>query len=130
MIVTTEIDTKVGVVVNTLTGPGSRSQFEDAFEGMLGNAEFESGMGVVWDVRDGAIDALSSSDVVRLVDFAASRLQMRGLGRLAMLVTRNISYGVARMIDGYSSEIPVEREIFRDFDEAVRWASGAPLEQR
>ena len=111
-----------------MIGSLSLSDMTAAFDGMLGNPEFQPGMGIVWDVRSGAIDALSVDEVQEIPAYVTRRFKMRGGGRLAIVVSSDVTHGVARMIDGYSEAIPTKREIFRDFGEAVRWASGAPLE--
>ena len=128
MPVTTEINTKLGVVILMVTGSSSSSDFMAALDEMLANPEFQLGMGIVWDVRSGAVDALSSREIQAIVGYVTPRLERRGLGRLGIVVSKNLTYGVARMVDGWAVNLPIEREIFRDFDEAVRWASGAPPE--
>ena len=128
MPITTEVDTAAGVVVLRMIGSLSLSDMTAAFDGMLGNPEFQPGMGIVWDVRSGAIDALSVDEVQEIPAYVTRRFKMRGGGRLAIVVAKNLTYGVGRMVDGYADAIPIEREIFRDFDEAVRWASGSTPE--
>ena len=127
MPVTTEIDTKAGVVVNTISGALTRSTIH-ALDDVLRHPDFRPGMGIVWDVRGGAVEDLSSDDVRYIAEYGDSRIEERGRGRAAIVVSEDLAYGLGRMLEGYAGERSMEREIFRDFDEAVRWASGASLE--
>ena len=126
MPVTTEIDAKAGVVVNRAAGPLSLSEIKVTLEEIFGNREFQPGMGFVWDVRGGAIDAISSREIRGLADFVARRLEARGSGRLAIVVSTDLAYGIGRMVDGYAGALPIEREVFLDFEKAVRWAGLSP----
>ena len=128
MPVTIEIDMKAGVVICRTSGRLSGRDIISTLGEVFVHPDFQPGMSEVWDMRSGAIDALSQADVQAIVAFVTARLESRGCGRLAIVASEDLTHGVARVVDGWAVDLPFEREIFRDFDEAVRWASGASLE--
>ncbi|MGH0038509.1 MAG: hypothetical protein ACQGVK_26030 [Myxococcota bacterium] len=49
---------------------------------------------------------------------------MRGesrISRMAVLVGRELHYGLARMFQAYASDSPTDIHVFRDRDEALAW---------
>jgi hypothetical protein len=42
-------------------------------------------------------------------------------GRVAVVVHRDVDFGMARMYSAYVDEFSAEVRVYRDFDEAVRW---------
>ena len=130
MPVTIEIDTEAGVVIHRMSGKISGADIEAAFAKAITHPDYRAGMGRVWDVKSGAGDELTDAEMRRFANLATKQMEARGRGRVGVVVARDRSFGVARMfltwLDSY--DLPFEREIFRDLDEAVRWASGASLE--
>ncbi len=129
MPVTIEVDTKAGVVIARTSGRLSARDIIAALDAIFGHPEFQPGMSEVWDMRSGAADALFSNEIRAIVAFVTQQLEKRGRGRLAVVVSKGVTHGVARMVDGWAVDLPFEREIYRDFDEAVRWARGGTRER-
>ena len=130
MPITTEIDTETGVVVHRTSGRISGSDIEAAFVKGITHPDFRAGMGRVWDVRSGAGDELTSGEIGRFAKVVKERMEARGRGRVGVVVAQDLSFGIARIFLSWldNEDLPFEREIFRDFYEAVRWASGSPPE--
>ncbi len=116
MAVTIEVDTKAGVVIARTSGRLSARDIIAALDAIFGDPEFQPGMSEVWDMRSGAIDALSQAEVQAIVAFVTARLESRGCGRLAIIASEDLTHGVARIVYGWAVDLPFEREIFRDFD--------------
>jgi hypothetical protein len=127
MPVTTEIDTKAGVVVTTGSGEITPSDLT-VLDAILRHPDFRPGMGFVWDARNAVFRGLSSEAIRQFALRASIRIEARGRGRSAIVVSEELGYGIARMAHGHSGDMQVEQGIFQDFDEAMRWASGASLE--
>jgi hypothetical protein len=45
-------------------------------------------------------------------------------GRTAIVATEHVTYGVARMIEGYAVDLRLELHVFRDLAEARGWLAG------
>ncbi len=126
MTVTTEIHVDAGVVVNTVIGTLSSNDIMATLRELFADPRFLPGMGIVWDLRSGAVDRrLSGTGIQALRAFVASRTEARGRGRLAIVVSRDVDYGVGRMFEAYTDGLGIERCVFRDSDEAVCWASAS-----
>jgi len=121
--VTTEIDAKAGVVVNTVSGKLTTAAVTATIRALIGNPEFQPGMGIVWDLRKGTLFELTDDEIQGVVHYVANRVEARGRGPLAIVVSQDVDYGVGRLFAGYAERTGIERRVFRDLEEAIQWAS-------
>ena len=121
--VSTKIDAKAGVVVNTVSGKLTAAAFTATLRALIDNPEFQPGMGIVWDLRRGTVIGLKADEIKGVVYYVANRVEARGRGRLAIVVSQDVDYGIGRMFAAYAEQIGIERRVFRDLEEAVHWAS-------
>ena len=102
-----------------------RFELVNAYEQFL---RLEPGGHVLWDLTEGGLQVLSSSDVRDLAcDIGLVRGRHAG-GRLALVCPCDIDYGIARMLAIYGdtyADPPVVIQAFRDADEAWCWLSDA-----
>ena len=121
--VSTKIDAKAGVVVNTVSGKLTAAAFTATLRALIDNPEFQPGMGIVWDLRRGTVIGLKADEIKGVVYYVANRVEARGRGRLAIVVSQDVDYGIGRMFAAYAEQTGIERRVFRDLEEAVHWAS-------
>jgi hypothetical protein len=121
--VSTKIDAKAGVVVNTVSGKLTAAAFTATLRALIDNHEFQPGMGIVWDLRKGTVVGLKADEIKGVVYYVANRVEARGRGRLAIVVSQDVDYGIGRMFAAYAEQIGIERRVFRDLEEAIHWAS-------
>ena len=100
--------------------------FEEIVLAMVSDPRFRRDMPAVWDVRDSAgFGALSPAELVRMVGISRRARSATGRYRVAMVAARDVDFGVARMLGGsVSGREPLDLGVFRDVDEAERWALG------
>ncbi|NQT91866.1 MAG: hypothetical protein HQ559_03825 [Lentisphaerae bacterium] len=127
MPVTTEIDARVGVALNVVSGRLTAAAATATIRALIGNPEFQPGMGIVWDLRRAIASPVSAAEIQGVAHYVAERIEARGWGRLAIVVSQDTDVGVGQLFDGYADEeaLPIERKVFRDLGEAVRWAGRA-----
>jgi hypothetical protein len=121
--VSTEIDTKAGVVVHTVSGRLTAAAVTATLRALIDNPEFQPGMGIVWDLRRGTVVGLRADEIKGVVYYVANRVEARGQGPLAIVASQGADYGLGRMFAAYAERIGIERRVFRDLEEAIHWAS-------
>jgi hypothetical protein len=109
------------VVTFVAEGPADGAMFARGVEELIGDRRFRPGMPILFD------DSLSdvrevSPEAVRSLASHFVRLGPRlGAGRAAMLVSKPLMYGLARMFELYAGEAPVTFGVFYVRDDALRW---------
>ncbi len=118
LIITTPHPTVAAV---ELHGSLQRADIERAILALLAHPAYVGGMNELWDFRNAHIARIQASDLMALARFVALHLERLGK-RTAIVVGRDVDYGVARMWEGYAEQAaPQERRVFRDRDEAMAW---------
>ena len=82
---------------------------------------------VLWDLREGTLTGLSSTDLQLLVERGAPFADSRKGGRTAIVCSKEVDYGLSRMFQIFASHqhIPIEVQVFRSTHEARKWLSDA-----
>lgn len=96
------------------------SDLQTVLKTALADPERPTLRGTLYDVRASATFATRT---IRELEAAASCLSSVAatLGRIALLASTDISYGLLRIIRGRTGTDAVEIEVFRDEGRAVRW---------
>ena len=79
------------------------------------------------DARDARF-VFTNLEVRELIPHVARYLEWRGGAnfRSAYVVTRNVDFGISRMIQGLTEELPVEGAVFHSMDAAKVWLREGP----
>ena len=91
------IDPSGGFLRVTPTGALTYESFVEAFEALVAHESFHPGLNTLWDVRG---------------------------ARVAVAVGSDAAFGVARIYEALAADLPMEFRVFRDIEEAERWAAG------
>jgi hypothetical protein len=122
--VSMHIDRTTGLVTHTGTGEMSIDEIKTAFEARLENPDFRPGMRVLWDCRKATISALSTGGIQGLIAFNIRHADARGEGMSAIVVSKDVDFGVGRMFEAHAQDLPWQTKIFRDLESATQWLSG------
>ena len=77
---------------------------------------------LLYDARDSAVvGGRTTPEVRRAVAFFNDLTPH--VGRLALLVTSDVAYGVMRMVAGWAEGAGIEAAVFRDHATALAWAA-------
>ena len=113
------------VLLITTIGAYANEEMATAFAEMRADQLFVRGTALVFDARESKAP-LTKGDVDWRVGIFADALKREGFGpRIAFVLTTNEPhrYGIARMVQALTALKGFDIAIFRDVDEALRWAA-------
>jgi hypothetical protein len=98
------------------------------FAGAMSHLWTEQGqtMSMLCDAREGDFTNLNAEVIRRAFEGFSLIRPDSNRCRCAYLVSRDVDFGFAKMIEKLGGELPIKIGAFRDFDEAWRWLSEAP----
>jgi hypothetical protein len=78
---------------------------------------------VLWIMGDVDLSAITSEGIERIIQIAKKNTGKRKEGKTAIVGSKDIEYGLARMYEAYTGfeNLPYEYKIFKDVDEAKEW---------
>ena len=80
---------------------------------------------VLWDLRRGSLAGLTDQEMDQLKEFIKEHGKVRQGGKAAVVVSRDVDFGIARMIQLSGEIFPFEVEVFRSMAEAEKWLAQA-----
>jgi len=111
-----------GPVIITASGPVNGKDIIEALIKMLQDPDFKEGMDALWDFRTVHSGNSETAEIREIVSFVRANQKKRGINyRVALVVSRDIDFGLARMFEAYSHELPFDIQIFKDFNDAQKW---------
>ena len=119
MPVSIQIDPVSGLIIATCTG---KLGIEDARTGastIWADPDLR-GKSIVWDFRAAQFD-LAAPDIHEIARFVLTR-QPEPPPRVALVTSRDVDYGLARMFGTLRETEGTEISVFRELDDAVNWA--------
>jgi proline iminopeptidase len=123
MPITYQIDKGAGIVRTVARGDVDLEEERRCLESFLADPDHQPGFGILLDNRERGLPA--SSDHVRGMAEAYEEHQNTvGNARMAIVVSREVSLGLARMFALLTERATVETEAFRDINEAEAWLRG------
>jgi len=78
---------------------------------------------VLWNLRELQAGPDSTGDLRRAAELVEQGRRLWGGSRVAIVVERNLDFGIARMFQAFSEGTGVTFEIFRDVDSGLAWLS-------
>ena len=124
MPISLELDVAQRTVHIRVWGRVSRPDVLEALHAMLEDVRFEPGFAQLCDLREVGELEITGADLRSIADVALGVADRLGAGRLALVSDRPAVFGMSRMYEVFSEELPVSVRAFRDYEEAVRWLGG------
>jgi hypothetical protein len=122
MTINYDIKKPSGLVRLIVSGSVITGDIIDALGRMLKDPDFKEGMDVLWDFREVKSGNSEAEDIREIVSFIRTNQEKRGRNyRVALVVSRDIDFGLARMYEAYSQELPFDIQIFKDIKDAEQW---------
>lgn len=119
--VTYRIDSECGVVLTTATGVLTEEDLLTHKHALRRDPDFRPGMVELSDVRGIERLQLTSDGVRRLVADDESDAGRMSSHKLAIVVSREVVFGMARMYGTLTQEHLPNLGVFRDMEEAKAW---------
>lgn len=76
---------------------------------------------IIWDLRNASVASLSPYQITCLADLSAKYSELRDGGKTAIVASHDINFGIARVFEAETMDVPREFVVFRDMDQALRW---------
>jgi hypothetical protein len=125
MPVHSHIDWDDGLILFTVRGPLGQADLEAALSSIYEDPERTLPSKYLWDLRDAEID-WSGEQVKEFVHWVLAH-RPEGTSRNAVVASSDLQFGLARMYEALTSDMPVNLSVFRDMDEAHAWVTGSSL---
>ena len=120
MVVTTEYDASRHTRTHTVTGPLSVREAIRVLDEVYSAPDFRADALALWDFREAEMD-WTPEEIRRLLSDAKSRQKKRGETYVAIVVSRDVDFGIARSLEMWGEWKPGAMRAFRDMDEASAW---------
>jgi hypothetical protein len=110
------------LVVNTIQGRFSFDDYHTLMESILNDPHFMPGMHMFWDFTVSTLVDFSGDDLGAIKDYIHRNRKRRGKDyRVAFLVHKEVDFGLSRMYQMISEDLPVQMEVFKDRAQAEAW---------
>jgi hypothetical protein len=119
-----EIDRESGLARVTALGEVSFEEEKQCFDEILADPSRCPGCGILLDNRERGTPA-TAEHVKGMAHAFQERQTDVGYAKLAIVVSKEVSFGLGRMFSTLVDELPIETGVFRDIDEAEEWLAGA-----
>lgn len=116
-----KIDPEAKLRILKLTGQTTMQDLYDAIEEVYRHPGFDHSHNSVWDLRECSLADLTSEAVQQIASSVAAQRKARGAPpKGALVVSKDLDYGMARMYETYLDS-GSDFGVFRDIDEAMEW---------
>ena len=108
------------LTIHTVTGKPS---FQDGMATFKNFYEGKPTQNVLWDFRKASLARISTKEIEAVLYYVQRHVEKRKGGKTAVLVSKNLEYGISRMVQALTEikDIPLKIEIFRSIEEAIQW---------
>ena len=125
MIVNTVVDKTTSVMIHTVTGEITFEEAKSSYEKVLTHPDFHEHIYTIWDIRDADASKFESQDVIRLARFFETQIKNRAKYKVAVIVSRDLEYGLSRMYQVAAADLPAKIGIFINLEDAIKWVTGS-----
>ena len=123
MPITLRYDRKKKVLYGTMTGQVTEEEFQATLQEILQSDQFPPDTGTLWDLRELDFRTIDTPLEKRFINIRRKYPQ-RGRARLAFIVAGDLGFGMARMYEILSEDLPQEIKIFKNYSEGESWLLG------
>jgi len=116
-----EVNEESATIMVTLKGRWETAGIMEALRGLWTEQGRTGILKTLWDFREIVASGVPTAE---LRDVAAGHLAGRPElpeARVAVVVSRDLEFGMARMIEAFMAESPVDMQTFRDLGTAWMW---------
>jgi len=117
---TIRIEAESGIAIATCSGTLTLPDAREGAEALWKTPGW-MGRSAVWDFRSAEFD-LSSGDIVEIAQFILNHQPTPPPAKIAFATGRSVDFGVSRMFEVYRRDPQTAFRVFREYDEAIRWA--------
>jgi hypothetical protein len=115
-----KLNEELGVIVLRYRGNVDVAEIRHAFDEMVRLPGFQEGISLVADFRD-TMSPLTGEEVQDLAYYAKQNDADWGVTKWALLASRDLTFGLARMYSSLTADYKVTTSVFRDAKKADDW---------
>jgi len=119
MPVSAHVDPVTGIAHYSATGELTRDEILAAIEQVYRDSAYRSPWRALWEMI-GATPALSGEELRALVAHVKAN-RPADTGKIAIVATKDVAFGMARMFELFASDEKLETRVFRDSESARQW---------
>ena len=120
------IDREAGLLIIVVEGELVFEELLSFLKAVYEDDFFPSGS--LFDMRAATSSDASTSQMRSLVALIEQRRRNPGPSRWAIVVSRDVDFGLSRMFEVFADKIPTDICVFRDIDEAKQWLAEGPTD--
>jgi len=125
MIINTVVDKKAAVMIHTVTDEITFEEVKSSYEAILSHPDFQEDMNSIWDIRNADASKFDRQGVIRLARYFEAQLKNRAEYKVAVIVSRDLEYGLSRTYQVAAADLPAKIGIFNNLEEAKKWVTGS-----
>jgi hypothetical protein len=125
MKVNTVVDKNAAIMIHTVTGNLTFEGIKSSYAESVTHPDFQKDMKVIWDIRDADASNFDTHDVIRIARYFETQLKNRTKYKVAVIVSRDLEYGLSRTYQVAAADLPPQIEIFNNLEDAKNWLTGS-----
>lgn len=115
------IDAESRLITMAPQGPVTAEVVTEAYQELIAYPDYAEGLNLLWD-STASTEPPDQDDVLLIVKhFRRRQLERNIKNRTAILVADAVHYGVSRMFQTLTDDVPIAVKVFKDGDAARAW---------
>lgn len=112
----------------TVSGNFTLEEILDTINGTVNDPDFQRGYDILSD-HTRVETAITTEQAGVTAEYLASLSLYFAGSRWAVVTTKDVSYGMMRMLSVFLERVPMDLRVFRSFDEAENWLATPKKQQ-
>ena len=121
MPIETVIEKDKGVIIRTVAGEIIFEDIKASFEESLKHPDYEKKSPVLWDFRHADLVKINDEDLLKISGYYDNQMEIHAGFKGAFVVSDNFELGLLELYKVYAAYLPVDIEIFRNYEDAMEW---------
>ena len=119
MPLTAHVDPDTGIAHYSAAGHMDRDEVISVISKMYRDPSFQSPWHSMWDLT-GAKPSFTADDLRDVAAYVRANRPVDA-GRIAIVATEDLVFGMGRMFEVFASDLQAETRVFRELEQARRW---------
>lgn len=108
------------ILVVTVIGELSLASLKAAAQQIISSDEYAANIAALWDLRQMDTSNINQDFFKNLIALREKRTEREG-AKLALVANSDLKFGLSRMYEMLSDDLPQSMHVFRTIDEARNW---------
>jgi hypothetical protein len=122
MPITHEVDRARNIRIHRASGELTFDELSEELRRIYDSDGFQPDQSSLWDLREADVTSFTKEQIASIVEIVRDRWATQGTARSALVVAREVAFGLARMYELQLDAQPADRvRVFYDYEEAESW---------